>query len=142
MRRGGFFLDIASLTRMTQEVVGKLGLVPADPSNGVSNLSGGNQQKVVFAKWLQFTPAVLLLNDPAKGIDIQAKTALYCLVRELAEAGTAVILYASAVEELRSYCDRVLIMFEGRIVDELRGERISDESILTSSLTAGVKNER
>ena len=140
MRTGGFFLDIAGLTRATQEVVGKLGLVPPDPKNCVSNLSGGNQQKVVFAKWLQFTPRILLLNDPAKGIDIQAKTALYCLVRELADAGTAVILYASAVEELRSYCDRVLIMFEGCVVDELRGERISDESILKSSLTAGVKN--
>jgi ribose transport system ATP-binding protein len=137
MRRSGFFLDITRLTRMTQEVVRKLELVPPDAKNGVSNLSGGNQQKVVFAKWLQFTPTVLLLNDPAKGIDIQAKTALYHLVKELARAGTTVILYASAVEELRSNCDRVLIMFEGRVVDELQGERISDESILKSSLTAG-----
>ncbi|MGA2766203.1 MAG: sugar ABC transporter ATP-binding protein [Spirochaetia bacterium] len=140
MRRGGFFLDIRGLTRVTQEVAGKLGLVPPDPRIIVSNLSGGNQQKVVFAKWLQFTPTILLLNDPAKGIDIQAKTALYSLVKELAKSGTTVILYASAVEELRSNCHRVLIMFEGRIVDEIQGERISDESILKSSLTAGVKN--
>ncbi len=140
MRRGGFFLDIASLTRMTETVATKLGVVPPDPKNAVSNLSGGNQQKVVFAKWLQFTPTILLLNDPAKGIDIQAKTALYQMVKELAGAGTTVILYASAVEELRSNCHRVLIMFEGRIVDEIHGDRISDESILKSSLTAGVKN--
>ena len=140
MRRGGFFLDVRGLTRVTQEVAGKLGLVPPDPRIVVSNLSGGNQQKVVFAKWLQFTPTILLLNDPAKGIDIQAKTALYSMVNELAKSGTTVILYASAVEELRSNCHRVLIMFEGRIVDEIQGERISDESILKSSLTAGVKN--
>src|SRR5208337_371819 len=130
---GGFFLDINGLTRMTESVAAKLGVYPPDPKNSVSNLSGGNQQKVVFAKWLQFTPTILLLNDPAKGIDIQAKTALYKLVKDLAEAGTTVILYASAVEELRSHCQRVLIMFEGRIVDELHGSRISDESILTSS---------
>lgn len=92
----------------------------------------------MFAKWLQFTPRVLLLNDPAKGIDLQSTRALYALVRELAEAGTTVILYASAVEELRSNCDRVLIMFEGRVVDEIQGDRISDQAILSSSFTAGV----
>ena len=139
LRKGGFFLDVNGLFKMTAELAGKLGVFPPNPRNVVRNLSGGNQQKVVFAKWLQFTPRVLLLNDPAKGIDIQAKNALYRLVRELADAGTSVVLYASAVEELRSNCDRVLIMFEGRMVDEIKGERISDESILRSSLTAGTK---
>jgi len=142
LRNGSFFLDIAGLLRITESVARKLEVVPPDPKNPVSNLSGGNQQKVVFAKWLQFTPSILLLNDPAKGIDIQAKTALYRLVKELAAGGTTVVLYASAVEELRSNCDRVLIMFEGRIVDEIHGDRISDESILKSSLTAGVQNGR
>ena len=141
MGGGGFLLDIKALFKMTETLTKKLGVNPPDPRNVVSNLSGGNQQKVVFAKWLQFTPKVLLLNDPAKGIDIQAKEALYQLVRELADAGTSVVLYASAVEELRGNCDRVLIMFEGRIVDEIKGENITDESILTSSLTKGVCND-
>jgi ribose transport system ATP-binding protein len=140
LRKSGFLLDVNALFRMTAGLAKKLDVVPPNPRNAVRNLSGGNQQKVVFAKWLQFTPRVLLLNDPAKGIDIQAKNALYRLVKELAAAGTSVVLYASAVEELRSNCDRVLIMFEGRIVDEIHGDRISDESILRSSLTAGVRN--
>jgi ribose transport system ATP-binding protein len=140
LKKGGFFLDVGSLYKMTEGLAKKLDVVPPHPRNVVRNLSGGNQQKVVFAKWLQFTPRILLLNDPAKGIDIQAKNALYRLVKELAAAGTSVVLYASAVEELRSNCDRVLIMFEGRIVDEIHGDRISDESILRSSLTAGVRN--
>ena len=142
LRKGRFFLDVNSLFKMTEGLAKKLDVTPPNPRNIVRNLSGGNQQKVVFAKWLQFTPRILLLNDPAKGIDIQAKDSLYRLVRELADAGTSVVLYASAVEELRSNCDRVLIMFEGRIVDEIKGERISDESILRSSLTAGVNNGR
>jgi ribose transport system ATP-binding protein len=141
MAAAGFFLDVKSLFRMTEGLTKKLGVNPPNPRNVVSNLSGGNQQKVVFAKWLQFTPKLLLLNDPAKGIDIQAKDALYLLVRELADAGTSVVLYASAVEELRANCDRVVIMFEGRIVDEIKGEQITDESILTSSLTKGVCND-
>jgi ribose transport system ATP-binding protein len=140
LRKGRFFLDVNGLFKMTEGLAKKLDVVPPYPRNIVRNLSGGNQQKVVFAKWLQFTPTILLLNDPAKGIDIQAKNALYTLVKELADAGTSVVLYASAVEELRNNCDRVLIMFEGKVVDEIKGERISDESILRSSITAGVSN--
>jgi ribose transport system ATP-binding protein len=137
MGSSGLIVYVKTLLKMTESLARKLEVYPPDPWNAVSNLSGGNQQKVVFAKWLQFTPKVLLLNDPAKGIDIQSKEALYRLVRELADAGTSVVLYASAVEELCGNCDRVLIMFEGRIVDEMRGERINDESVLRSSLTAG-----
>ena len=140
LRKGGLVVDVKGLLKMTEALSKKLGVYPPDPRNAVSNLSGGNQQKVVFAKWLQFTPKVLLLNDPAKGIDIQSKESLYKLVKELADAGTSVVLYASAVEELCANCDRVLIMFEGRIVDEMKGERINDESVLRSSLTAGVNN--
>jgi ribose transport system ATP-binding protein len=103
----------------------------------IQNLSGGNQQKVVFGRWLQFEPAVLLLNDPAKGIDIQAKDALYKLTHKLAEGGTTVILYASSNEELISNCDRVLIMFEGRIVEEIEYDRINDDNLVKSSLRVG-----
>jgi len=140
LRKGGLVVDVNTLLKMTDGLTKKLGVYPANAQNVVSNLSGGNQQKVVFAKWLQFTPRLLLLNDPAKGIDIQAKDSLYQLVKELADAGTSVVLYASAVEELCANCDRVVIMFEGRIVDEMQGERINDESVLRSSLTAGVNN--
>jgi len=103
----------------------------------VNLLSGGNQQKAVFGRWLHFQPRVLLLNDPAKGIDIAAKNALYALTHELTERGTSVLLYASSNEELISNCDRVLIMFEGRIVEEILHEHICDEKLITSSLRVG-----
>jgi ribose transport system ATP-binding protein len=82
-------------------------------------------------------PTVLLLNDPAKGIDIQAKNALFALTHELADRGTTVILYSSSNEELITNCDRVLIMFEGRIVDEFGYDDITEDNLVKSSLRVG-----
>ena len=104
----------------------------------LNKLSGVNQQKVVFGRWLQFLPKVLLLNDPAKGIDIQAKDTLYKLVHELADQGTTVVLYASSNEELICNCDRVLIMFEGEIAEEISYDDLSDENLIRSSLRVEV----
>jgi ribose transport system ATP-binding protein len=137
LRQTGLFLKFPRLFDIAERIIAKIGLVPPRRRMPVKNLSGGNQQKVVFGRWLQFSPKVLLLNDPAKGIDILAKGQLYKLVHELAQAGTSVILYASSNEELISNCDRVLIMFEGRIVEEISYEAICDEKLVTSSLRVG-----
>ena len=137
LRQTGLFLRFSRLFDITDQIIKKAGLVPPRRRMPVKNLSGGNQQKVVFGRWLQFSPRVLLLNDPAKGIDILAKGQLYELVHELAQAGTSVILYASSNEELISNCDRVLIMFEGRVVEEISYEAICDEKLITSSLRVG-----
>ncbi|MFN2167046.1 MAG: ATP-binding cassette domain-containing protein, partial [Anaerolineae bacterium] len=136
----GFLLKFKKLFSITDRVIEKVELVPPNRNMTINTLSGGNQQKTVFGRWLQFQPRVLLLNDPAKGIDIAAKNALYKLTHDLAGEGTAVILYASSNEELISNCDRVLIMFEGRVVEEIEHERISDEKLITSSLRVGVTN--
>lgn len=109
----------------------------------VGNLSGGNQQKVVVGKWLTFDINVLLLADPAKGVDIGAKRDLYQYIVDMVkEKNTSVILYASDSEELIQYCDRVLIMYEGQIVDSLEGDRINEDDIVSASMcinrTAGV----
>ena len=140
LRQTGLFLDFARLFGIAEQVIAKAGLVPPRRRLPVKHLSGGNQQKVVFGRWLQFSPKVLLLNDPAKGIDILAKDQLYGLVHELARAGTSVILYASSNEELISNCDRVLIMFEGRIVEEIGYEAICDQKLITSALRVGGVN--
>ncbi len=137
LRQTGLFLKFARLFAITDQIIAKAGLVPPRRRMPVRQLSGGNQQKVVFGRWLQFAPKVLLLNDPAKGIDILAKDQLYKLVHELARAGTSVILYASSNEELISNCDRVLIMFEGRIVEEIGYEDICDQRLVTSALRVG-----
>ncbi len=101
----------------------------------VSALSGGNQQKVVVGKWLSFQANVLLLADPAKGVDVGAKRDLYdYIVRQVREQSVSVILYASDNEELIQYCDRLLIMYEGQIVASLEGGEITDEAIVGTSM--------
>jgi ribose transport system ATP-binding protein len=134
LHRDKFVLDFPRLAKATDGIIAKTALKPPNRKMLVSNLSGGNQQKVVFGKWLQFEPQVLVLNDPAKGIDIGAMQYLYRLVRELSAGGTTVILYASSNEELICNCDRVLIMYEGVIVKELGREELSDENIVRFSL--------
>jgi len=133
-RKEKFVLNFKSLFQKTDEIIKKVSLVPSDKNLLVENLSGGNQQKVVFGRWLQFNPKVLILDDPAKGIDINAKNDLYRLVRDLSRDGTSVILYATSNEELINNCDRVLIMFEGEFVEEICHEEICDEKLIKSSL--------
>lgn len=137
LRKDKFFLRFSKLFKITDNIIGKTSLVPAKRDIIVSNLSGGNQQKVVFGRWLQFFPKILILNDPAKGVDIQARNDLYRIVKELSEQGTTVILYATSNEELISNCDRILIMFEGQIVEEIQHEDICHEKIVASSLRVG-----
>jgi ribose transport system ATP-binding protein len=129
-----FMLDFKSLNQETDLIINKMSVVPPISSLPVGKLSGGNQQKVVFGRWLQFNSKILLLNDPAKGIDVQAKSDLYRLVNDISHDGTSVILYASSNEELINNCDRVLIMFEGKIVEDICHEEICDEKLLKSSL--------
>ena len=140
LRLTGFFMRQKKLFRITDGIISQTGIVPPRRAMVVKNLSGGNQQKVVFGRWLQFSPKVLLLNDPAKGIDIMAKGQLYRLVHELAAKGTTVILYASSNEELIANCDRVLVMFEGRVADEVGYEEICDEKLVKSALRVGGAN--
>lgn len=133
-KKEGFFLNNSNLQQKTENVIKKVSLSPPNKNLLVENLSGGNQQKVVFGRWLQFDSKILLLDDPAKGIDIQAKWDLYKLVQDLADNGTSVILYASSNEELISNCDRVITMFEGKFVEEICNEEICDEKLIKSSL--------
>lgn len=101
----------------------------------LDTLSGGNQQKIVVGKWLPFDINVLLLADPAKGVDVGAKKDLYDFIMNLVkENNMSVILYASDSDELISYCDRLLIMYEGEVVSELVGKEINEDNIVARSM--------
>jgi ribose transport system ATP-binding protein len=100
----------------------------------VSTLSGGNQQKIVVGKWLLNEPRVVLLDDPTKGIDVGAKAELYALVERLTAEGVSVVLNSSDDEELLDVSHRVLVLFEGRIVAELAGARLTHEELVSASL--------
>jgi len=100
----------------------------------VATLSGGNQQKVVIAKWLLTDANLVLLNDPTRGIDVGTKQEIYELLRTLANSGKGVLFYSTDYAELIGCCDRVVIMYEGRIVRELAGDELTEQQILTAAL--------
>ena len=95
----------------------------------VRRLSGGNQQKVTIARWIATGVRTLLCFDPTRGIDIRTKREIYGLLRELAAAGSAVLLYTSELEEIQLTCDRAVVMFGGRVVDEMPAS-VADEPTL------------
>ena len=105
----------------------------------VGTLSGGNQQKVMLAKWLNTKPRLLLVDEPTRGIDIGAKAEVHRIVRELASQGVAIVLISSDLPEVLSLADRVIVMREGRIVGEFQGEQATDENVMRLAVGAAVK---
>ncbi|MCK4393710.1 sugar ABC transporter ATP-binding protein [Candidatus Bipolaricaulota bacterium] len=100
------------------------------PHQQVRYLSGGNQQKVVLAKWLLRTPRLLILNEPTRGIDVSAKAEIYRLVRKLAASGNAIFFISTEVEELAGVCNRVLVMRKGCLVTEIRGTNLTPSKVM------------
>lgn len=107
----------------------------------VGSLSGGNQQKVVLAKWMLTEPDVLILDEPTRGIDVGAKYEIYCVINELAKAGKAVIVISSEMPEIIGTCDRTYVLNEGEIAGELAGEDITQEAIMRCIMAHNRKGE-
>jgi ribose transport system ATP-binding protein len=115
-------------------LVRRLGLVYGGMDDAVSTLSGGNQQKVVLAKWLALGPRCLLLLDPTRGIDVRAKSQIYSLLRELAAEGMAILLQSTDQEELVHVCDRVHIFYQGRVNAVLEGDTLTAEALVAACM--------
>lgn len=98
--------------------------------NLVENLSGGNQQKVILAKWMMRNPEIMILDEPTRGIDVGTKYEIYKIINSLAENGKAVLFISSELPELIGVCDRILVMHAGRITGELMSEDFSQEKIM------------
>lgn len=107
----------------------------------VGSLSGGNQQKVVLAKWMLTQPDVLILDEPTRGIDVGAKYEIYCIINELAKAGKAVIVISSEMPEVIGTCDRVYVINEGKIAGELDKSELSQEGIMQCIMAHNRKDE-
>ena len=107
----------------------------------VANLSGGNQQKVVIAKWLMASPKVLILDEPTRGIDVGAKYEIYNIMNRLAKDGVAIIMISSELPEVIGMSDSILVMHEGRIVGEYRRGEATQEKIMQRAI-GGRKNEK
>jgi ribose transport system ATP-binding protein len=95
-----------------------------------ANLSGGNQQKVVLARWLSFSPKVIIFDEPTRGIDVGAKAEIYDLIRKLADDGVSVIVISSEMEEVLGISDRIAVMHEGRITGVLDRSQFSEEAVM------------
>ncbi|MFD8836176.1 sugar ABC transporter ATP-binding protein [Streptomyces griseofuscus] len=114
----------------------RLRIKAAGPDQKVSDLSGGNQQKVLLARWLCLDPKVLLLDEPTRGIDVGAKAEVQALIDELAEQGLGVLLISSDLEELIEGSDRLVVLKDGRAVGHLRGEEITEQTVLDTLAAA------
>jgi len=113
-----------------RQMCAELGIKTPSVETAASNLSGGNQQKVVLAKWLSLTPKLILFDEPTRGIDVGAKAEIYRLMRRLADAGVAILMISSDMEEVLGNSDRVAIMHDGRITGTLDRSECSQEAIM------------
>ena len=139
--RGGFFAPAAE-RRTVRKLIESLRIKLGTMDDPVSSLSGGNQQKVVLAKWFHAGGEVVILDEPTRGVDVGAKTEIYSLIHRMASEGKAVLVISSEHAELFGLCDRVLVMGEGRLRGELLPPDFSEEKLLTLSMAGGPAQER
>jgi ribose transport system ATP-binding protein len=115
----------------------RFGVRPPLPSQQVARFSGGNQQKLVLARWLQMKPKVLLLHEPTQGVDAGAKKELFQLIRAAADDRTAVVIFSSDIEEIANMCHRVLILRHGALASEIPQHQLSEDRIMAESQRHG-----
>jgi ribose transport system ATP-binding protein len=124
------FLDNGAERARSRELTTALDVRPPGVDRAVRTLSGGNQQKVVLARWLLRECRVLLLDEPTRGVDVGARSEIYELIRDLAGRGVAVVVVSSEVEEVLGLADRVLVVREGRVVHEGPADEIDESRVL------------
>jgi ribose transport system ATP-binding protein len=123
-------INFAKERKAAVEACKSLNIKTPTPEMRAANLSGGNQQKVVLARWLTFAPRLLIFDEPTRGIDVGAKAEIYQLIRKLAENGVSVIVISSEMEEVLGISDRIAVMHEGRLTGILERSQFSEEAVM------------
>ena len=136
--RKGPFIDFDRQKQLFDKQVKDLQIKMGQDSDLITSLSGGNQQKVVLAKWLMADPKILILDNPTQGVDVGAKEEIYDIIHELAGRGVAVVVLSSEAQEIIRVCDRSLVMYHGEIVGEVQGEDMNEKNIMFLA-TGGTK---
>ncbi|MBQ2040893.1 MAG: sugar ABC transporter ATP-binding protein, partial [Lachnospiraceae bacterium] len=126
----GGFIDYGEESRKTQEYIDQLKVATNTIEKEASKLSGGNQQKIVFARSLFSEPELLLLDEPTRGIDVGAKSEIYSIIRQLRQEGKSVIIFSSELSEIVNMCDRIFLLYDG----ELRREIVNGDGIDTREI--------
>ena len=124
------FLREGAERAAAREQIEALELRPADPDRAAGTLSGGNQQKILLARWLVHGTTVLLLDEPTRGVDGGARAEIYALIRRLSAAGTAIVIVSSEIEEVLGLADRVLVVAEGRVLTTVNANDIDEHGVL------------
>lgn len=132
-----WFINKNKETQMSKKFIDQFNIKAASLKAQLEYLSGGNQQKVYFSKWMDTEPAILILDEPTRGIDVNAKKEMYYFINSLVGQGVSCILISSELEEIIGMCNRVLVMREGKITGEMTGDHINEEEIMYYA--AGVK---
>lgn len=138
LEKWGMLLSRRQERKLTGQYIQKLGIKTASATAAAQSLSGGNQQKVVLAKWLATNPSILLLDEPTRGIDINAKAEIYKLMKELAASGMAILMISSELPEILAVSDRVLVMCGGTITADIPSGEATEAGLLKHALQ---KNE-
>lgn len=139
-RKNKSFINYRKYKVTVDEIIKRLSITPADQTMLLNQLSGGNQQKVVFGKWLFENPTIMLLDDPTKGVDINAKSELFEILNNLSKQGSTIFIYSSDNEELLSICNRILVMFEEDIIEEISGDRLTEDTLIAAALRGNHEN--
>jgi ribose transport system ATP-binding protein len=124
------YLNETAERNAAREQIAALELRPADPDRPARTLSGGNQQKILLARWLVHGTSVLLLDEPTRGVDVGARAEIYELIRKLAEAGTAIIVVSSEIEEVLGLADNVLVIDDGKVLTQTTASDIDEHGVL------------
>jgi ribose transport system ATP-binding protein len=127
----GPFIDLGAENKIGAEEIARFSIAASGPQAVVGSLSGGSQQKLLFSRWVRACRRVLLLDEPTRGVDVGAKVEIYRIIRQLADAGFAILMISSELLEIVGMCDRALVMCEGAITGELVGAAITEEAIMT-----------
>ena len=128
---------MAKQIELADQYIEMLQIKTASRETLIKRLSGGNQQKVILGKWLAADSEILILDEPTRGIDVNARSEFYALMNDFVEAGGAIIMISSEMPEVIGIANRVIVMREGRISGELTGEDINEQSIISlASITS------
>jgi len=130
-------IDRAKESKLAIDACKSINIKTPSPEMRAANLSGGNQQKVVLARWLTFSPKVLIFDEPTRGIDVGAKSEIYALIRKLAAEGVSVVVISSEMEEVLGISDRIAVMHEGKLTGILNRSQFSEEAVMR--LATGVE---
>jgi len=141
LRRFGGRLDGRAERQEVDGWIDRVAVRPAEPERALELFSGGNQQKVVLAKWLRNEPKALLMDEPTQGVDVGAKAGIFELIAHAAAAGAGVLVCSSDAKELALICDRVLVMRDGYVVGEMSKSNLSEAGLVRAGLGGGVASK-